>query len=104
MNARKPNLLHILLGVVRQAEKVLAKKCPSLIDGNSVAHDIEVRIVGKRCKWEVNCVVDPPTHRADGIPNAYETWLGILREGFLEFTCNGEVDFSVLNHSNGKRN
>src|SRR6266700_2132308 len=95
MNAREPNLLHILLRVVRHAEEVLAKKCSSLIDGYSMAHDIKVRITGERRKWEANGVIDP-AHRADSIPYAYEVRFALLRKVFLNSPATEKLIFLFL--------
>src|SRR5262252_9690823 len=71
MNSCEPNLLYVLLSIVRLAQKVLPKERPAFIDGNRVTHDFQIRIVRCFGSWEVRNVIYP-AYRANRIPDSDE--------------------------------
>ena len=98
MNSRKPDLLHILLSVIRRAKEILAEERPALIYGHCMPDNLEVGIVRRRRKREVNSVINP-AHRANRIPYAHEVRFTLAREGLFEISRDREVDLFALNYS-----
>src|SRR6266566_9392243 len=97
MYASKPDLLYVLLRVVRLTEQVLAKKRTPLVYRNSVSDNVKIRIAAGR-ERKVNSVVDP-THGTHRVPYPNKVGFAVAREGSLKVRRHVEVDVSAFDHS-----
>src|ERR1700730_1552455 len=92
MNARKPNLFHVLwtsvILVLRRPPKVCAEKCPMLVNSHGMTPDRNIRVVRsvRQAQW-----VCEPANGADGIPNTHKVRLAFARISLLEFLCQSKI-------------
>src|SRR5499433_1737745 len=115
MHSRKQNFHQVLLIIVGVTERVRRKKGAVLIDGNCMAHDVEVRILGGPGEGKRHRIVDP-ADGADGVPYADEVRLAVVRtpsfalatrrwsKSLFEVSQNREIDFLLFDHADGIRN